>query len=361
MWGAFVRVSYLWKVAVAAGLAWDVAVWVGLRHPYFAPLAAILCLQVTVTDSLRRGVERVVGIVGGVLLADVTARALGMHGWSIALLVLAGLAGARLFHLGRTAVPQVAVSALLVLAAGPNHLGYSLDRVVNTFIGAALAVLVNLLLLPPDYSDQALRAVTTAATELAEQFHRIAAWLRDGASLETGRALQDEIHAYLATLHRTTEAGEQALTEVSFSWLARRRREKLSGLHAKLVQLRQGYAHAAGVLRTCIEWGEVTGGMPQEASLRWSRYLSEVRDDVLTWANAVSVSGVTDVGRTAPTPRVALHHEWLFDQSGTNLTRFYEGALWNDIRQLIEELRQPLVSNQGGQAGIGRGFRERGK
>lgn len=358
-WGAIVRVSYIWKVALAAGLSWNVAEWGGLKHPYFAPLAAILCLQVTVTASVRRSVERVVGIVGGVILADVTASALGLHGWSIALLVLVGLTGARLLHLQRTAVPQVAVSALMVLSAGSHHLGYSFDRVINTFIGALIALLVNLLILPPDYSSQATRAVKTAGVDLARRFTDIGQWLQSGASLASGRELQKETHAYLETLHQAAAEGELALAEVSYSWLARRRRSKLAGLHTELLRLRQGYAHAAGVLRTLIEWEEATGGIPRQVRERWAEHFGDASDAVLTWANTVvGALGTTSTAYGSngdgsndanPLEKFAQRYRWLFDHDAKDFVAFFEGALWNDLRQLIEELRQPaeLVNASG--------------
>ena len=62
------------KTAIAAGLAWEVALLADPHsHPYFAPMAVLLVVQPTVYDSLSRAFQRVAGVVVGV---GVTVRTL---------------------------------------------------------------------------------------------------------------------------------------------------------------------------------------------------------------------------------------------------------------------------------------------
>lgn len=339
IWRFLIDTSYIWKVAFAAGLSWDVAEWAGMQHPYFAPLAAILCLQVTVAASLTRGLERVIGIVCGVVLADITAHFLGLHGWSIALLVLVGIAGARILSFGKTAIPQVAISAMMVLVAGPQHLWYSLDRVFNTLIGAALAILVNLLVLPPDYSDEAAEAVVKAAEKLSEQFSQVASWLRNGAQSDAGHVLQEDTRAYLETLHDAVKQGERAIEATSFSLVAARRRQRLGFLHTALLRLRQGYAHATGVVRTCLDWQEHGAGMPTQAQMAWASRLENAAQCILPWAHEVTriahEDGRAGLGRSDAPASASLRSELDTDAGA------YEGALWNDLRELTEEMTAP--------------------
>ena len=80
------------KAAVAAGIAWAVALLVDPHsRPYFAPLAVILIVQPTVYDSLSRAFQRVVGVVLGVTAALAVSHFLTPSGWSIAIIVFGGL------------------------------------------------------------------------------------------------------------------------------------------------------------------------------------------------------------------------------------------------------------------------------
>jgi uncharacterized membrane protein YgaE (UPF0421/DUF939 family) len=130
------------KVAVSSGIAWALALVVDPNtRPYFAPLAVILIVQPTVYNSLSRAFQRVIGVVLGVAAALAVSHFLTLSGWSIALIVFAGLLLGWSVRLGPQGAVQVPVSALLVFAVGSATPGYGGRRVVDTLIGSAIAVL----------------------------------------------------------------------------------------------------------------------------------------------------------------------------------------------------------------------------
>src|SRR3984957_16381922 len=118
------------KAAVAAGIAWAVPLLADPHsRPYFAPLAVILIVQPTVYDSLSRAFQRVVGVVLGVAAALAVSHFFTPSGWSIGIIVFAGLLIGWTVRLGPQGVVQVPVSALLVFAGGPAPPGYGFRRV----------------------------------------------------------------------------------------------------------------------------------------------------------------------------------------------------------------------------------------
>jgi uncharacterized membrane protein YgaE (UPF0421/DUF939 family) len=136
------RILLAAKVAIAAGVAWAVALVVDPHsRPYFAPLAVILIVQPTVYDSLSRAFQRVVGVVLGVAAALVVNHFLTPSGWSIGIIVFAGLLIGWSVRLGPQGSVQVPISALLVFAVGSATPGYAGKRVLDTLIGSAIAVL----------------------------------------------------------------------------------------------------------------------------------------------------------------------------------------------------------------------------
>jgi hypothetical protein len=131
------------KTALAAALAWAIAVRGPTSQlPVFAPLGALLTMQISVWGSVRRGFQRVAGVVVGVLVASTLGRLWGLHVWSIGLVIFFALLVGNALHLGAQGAVQVPVSALLVLVVGATST-YAEARVVNTLIGAAAGVAVS--------------------------------------------------------------------------------------------------------------------------------------------------------------------------------------------------------------------------
>ncbi|WP_026973894.1 FUSC family protein [Alicyclobacillus contaminans] len=332
VWTWLVRYSSIWKTALAAGISWELARWLGTTRPYFAPLAAILCLQVTVEESIWKGYQRVIGIVVGVLLAMGIVRWLGLHGWSLALIVLLGTGLATWIRLGEQAIPQVGVSAMMVMTVGGHGYGYGMARIVDTLLGAVVAILTNMFVLPPDYTPAARASVEAAGRELSQRFLRMGTWLRQGADDHDGQALQAETRRYLDELHDTAQEVGKAIRAVRFSPLVRRRRMGLERIHDALFHLRQGYAHAAGMMRTLLEW-KAADGMDSADMAAWAERLDEVARQVRAWSAVLCASERAVVAALAEAP--------LHPREVGNALPFAvrEAALWNDYRQLMEDFR----------------------
>src|SRR5215207_4509821 len=80
------------KTALAATLAWELAI--RLLHsslPALASLGAILTVQVTVKQTVSFGLQQVVGVTVGVGAAVVVVDLLGVHTWSVGLVILGAL------------------------------------------------------------------------------------------------------------------------------------------------------------------------------------------------------------------------------------------------------------------------------
>jgi hypothetical protein len=144
------------KVGVAAGVAWLAAVAAHPHtRPFFAPLAVLLIVQPTVYDSISRALQRVAGVVLGAAVAVAASHFLSPSSWSVGLVIFVGLLlgwGTRLGPLGSIQVP---VSALLVFVAEHVTPGYGGERVVDTLIGAGVAVIA-VLLSPPAPKSEAV-------------------------------------------------------------------------------------------------------------------------------------------------------------------------------------------------------------
>jgi uncharacterized membrane protein YgaE (UPF0421/DUF939 family) len=137
------------KSGLAAGLAWAIAALVtGVSNPVLAPLTAIVVVQVSVPSSMRTAIQRSIAVVLGVLLALAIGDALDWKGFTVAVLVAVSLGVAELvLRLPPAAARQVPISGLVVLTTvslSPQTSAW--QRAVDTLIGAAVGVVVSLVL-----------------------------------------------------------------------------------------------------------------------------------------------------------------------------------------------------------------------
>jgi hypothetical protein len=134
------------KTALAGGFAWAVAQCLNPHsRPYFAPIAAVLVVHANAYDSVSRALQRSVGVALGVAASLGVSRIFAPSVWSITLIIFLGLILGWSVGLGPRGVSQVPVSAFLVFLVGRATPGYGLDRITETLLGAAVAVVVVLL------------------------------------------------------------------------------------------------------------------------------------------------------------------------------------------------------------------------
>ncbi len=203
------------KTALAAGLSWWLAeVLFSRARPYFAPLAAILTIQVTVAKSVSLGGQRILGVAGGIVVSFAVAHWLGVSAESVALVVLTAMGLAAVLGLGPNAVTQSAITGLLVMALG-TRASYAAARLVDTILGALVAVLVNALLIPPDATPAAVEAVSGLSMLIGRRLTD----LPDPAG--TGQVLVDRLAATRAVVAGASES-------LRFAPLLRGRRRRLA-------------------------------------------------------------------------------------------------------------------------------------
>lgn len=175
--------------------------------PIFGAIAALLVVQDSVDLSLSRGIERVVGVLLGVTVALVLGELLGPHEWLFLLALVAGLALGWVLRMTPSSANQIVVSALLMIALGGIQIGYGIERLVETLIGAVIGFAINALVAAPVRTLPVHEAMVRLTREAANGLRRIADALeepRDDDWLEEmslqARALQADrtsVHALL--------------------------------------------------------------------------------------------------------------------------------------------------------------------
>ena len=143
------RVGWSTRITVAATASYVVGtlLFPGTQ-PLLAPLTAMLVVQVTPVSLLASGLDRVVAVVSGVLLAIGFAAVVPLTWWSLGLLILIAITLGQYLRL-RSNLLEVAISAMLVLGVGSVGAETAAwQRIAETLVGAAGGVLMTLLFPP---------------------------------------------------------------------------------------------------------------------------------------------------------------------------------------------------------------------
>jgi uncharacterized membrane protein YgaE (UPF0421/DUF939 family) len=182
----------VWSVAqsaASASLAYFLAqVLLGHESPFFAPIAAVISLSVTVGSRPRRAIEMVFGVAVGLMVADLLVLVIGTGTLQIAAVVLLAMAAAVFFGGGTMLVNQAAVSAILVVVLQPRAAVFSPDRFLDALVGGGVALLVGFLL-PANPERLVGRAVAPVLDELSALLEEISAVLQTGDPERARRTL----------------------------------------------------------------------------------------------------------------------------------------------------------------------------
>jgi len=173
-------VLQLAKTVLAAVAAWVVASSVlDLPQPFLAPWAALLVVHATVYRTFSKGIQQVAATVVAVLLATAVGESFGLTTAAITLLLVVALLLGAVPWLGAEAT-TIATTGLVVLTTGFDNDTMLVSRLLDTAIGVAVGLLVNVIVWPPLRRRTAARAMDRVDDRIGELLVDIAGGLADG-------------------------------------------------------------------------------------------------------------------------------------------------------------------------------------
>jgi uncharacterized membrane protein YgaE (UPF0421/DUF939 family) len=174
----------VWPIAqqaAAAAIAWVIAVrFAGHPDPFFAPIAAIVGLNVTLGRRGSNAVRLLIGVVVGIAVAELVVEFADGGVWALALATFVAMLLARTVDDQPIVIAQAAVSAVLITAFGNQEQGW--ERLLDALIGVGVALVFSQLLFVPEPLRLLRRAESAVLLGLA-----------DGLRL-TADALEDKNH-----------------------------------------------------------------------------------------------------------------------------------------------------------------------
>jgi uncharacterized membrane protein YgaE (UPF0421/DUF939 family) len=221
------------KTVLAAGLSWFVAdELIGSPYPYFAPVAAIVVLQVTVAGSLRHSIERIVGVVLGVMFALALTRLVEINVWTLSFLILASLIAGVMLGFSQSSVHQLASAAILAASLGPSTHGFAWAQIEETIVGAVVAVVINAVISPYNHLPAVSRALVNLGRDSAHLLADLAKELRGLGNPPLAESLRERVKAAFDDLHAMRDALELAEQSLQWNYFGAAQRDMLSRYHA---------------------------------------------------------------------------------------------------------------------------------
>ncbi|WP_020520675.1 FUSC family protein [Catelliglobosispora koreensis] len=209
------------QVGVAAGLAWYVSHHLlGHHQPFFAPIAAVVVLAVSVGERMRRAAEIVAGNAVGILLGEALILVIGRGAWQVGLAVLLAVLIAIFAGGSAPLVTQAASSASLVATLIPPQNDYYFSRFVDAVVGGAVGLGVMALLLPLNPLTVVGRAATPMLNSLAEGLADTAIALskKDQAMADAALDRLRDAEAQLRAYNDAINAGREISTVAPLRW-----------------------------------------------------------------------------------------------------------------------------------------------
>ncbi|MGI5504060.1 FUSC family protein [Lentzea sp. CA-135723] len=204
------------QCGLSAGIAWLVATMViGHAHPFFAPIAAVVCLGVSLGQRLRRVGELVVGVSVGVGVGDALIGWIGSGPWQIALVVALAMSAAVLLDGGSVIALQAGSSAVLVATLLPPSAGGGFDRMIDALTGGLVGLAVAALI-PANPVTVAQRQLKTLTATLSGALKNIAQALEEKDAVKAAgvlaelRTSQSTIDDYKSALQTGSEIAKIA-------------------------------------------------------------------------------------------------------------------------------------------------------
>ncbi|PPI20169.1 hypothetical protein C5D34_12710 [Rathayibacter sp. AY1B1] len=327
-------VLQLVKTAAATVVTWLLAavVFPGTL-PVFGAIAALLVVAPSINQSFSKALERSVGVIIGVIVGSVIGTVLGGESIIVLLAIVAAIAVGWAVRLTPASAVQIPISAMLVLSVGAVTPNYALDRILETLLGAAVGVVINVLIVPPVVLAPAERAIGDLTAQLAAALDD----LGDALQAPVPRRRLDELLINARLLQTMQSKAEEAMAtgEESLRLNPRRsaHRDRLLALDSVVPRLGRIVTRVRGMMRTVHDlYDDELVGEPTIADIavQLHRAAHDLRLLVQSSVDVPEPEAITDElpALTAPLVIATPHPQhWIL-----------LGALAEDLRRIREEI-----------------------
>ncbi|GAB2676932.1 FUSC family protein [Kribbella swartbergensis] len=269
------RVFFIAQCALAAGVAWALARYVvGHPQPFFAPVAAMVCLGFSFGQRLRRVAEVMVGVAVGVGVGDLFVRFFGTGVPQIVFVVALAMSVAVLLGAGTLMTTQAGVQAAIVTTLLP-HPGAGFSRWIDAALGGVVA-LAAATIAPAAAIRRPRQQASEVLNELAEILIETADGLRNKDEQAVTEALR-RARASESMLDDLRSAADEGVAVVRMSPFRRRHRGRVQQIADLVVPADRAIRNIRVLVRRCAVSVWRDEAMPDEYPMLLERLADGTR------------------------------------------------------------------------------------
>ncbi|MGG6314145.1 FUSC family protein [Paenibacillus macerans] len=163
------------KTGLAICLCVIVAALLRLEYPFYAAIATIISMENSVTNSLTAGKHRTMGTFVGAIVGAAFAMIEPGNAYYCAIGVMVVIYICNLLKWNKSVSIGciVFLAIMLNLQPGESPVFYGINRITDTLIGIAVAIVVNLVVFPPRHEINLHKARKAVGKAMAERFEQM--------------------------------------------------------------------------------------------------------------------------------------------------------------------------------------------
>lgn len=137
------------KTGIAVSLSMFIASFINLKSPIFVGIGAIMAMQSSVSESFNAGINRMLGTIVGAIVGLLFSFIFPQNFIFLGLGIIIVIHIHYLFNWKKSLTLSAIVFMAIFLNSESARIPYATNRIIDTFIGISVAVLVNYFLFTP--------------------------------------------------------------------------------------------------------------------------------------------------------------------------------------------------------------------
>lgn len=144
------------KTAIAVVISVLISKSLKMEYPFYAAIASIISLQNSVENSFKAGRNRMLGTMIGALVGFICASISPENPILVGLGIVCVIYLCNLLNWKESAsIAGVVFCAIMLNLKGNSPILYSINRILDTFVGITVAITVNYFIAPPKVNENA--------------------------------------------------------------------------------------------------------------------------------------------------------------------------------------------------------------
>lgn len=143
------------KTAIAVCASILISRGLSMEYPFYAAIASVIAMQSSVEGSFKAGKNRMLGTFIGALVGFICASIKPGNIFLVGIGVICVIYLCNLFNWEKSSsIGCIVFCVIMINLKGNNPLFYSINRLLDTFLGITVAVAVNYLVVPPKSKEK---------------------------------------------------------------------------------------------------------------------------------------------------------------------------------------------------------------